>query len=128
MHIQHGGCIMAEKMTLEVFFFFLERHHDQAKSLALSPLLGNCNQYFHNIAALSATWLNCDASSRMQHLVPRSIAEQKEVGGDISEMKRQRCRAARCRGIFIINIILDSGLKSKPFLLFKNQRAYSREK
>jgi hypothetical protein len=53
VHIQHGGCIMAERMTLEAFFF-LEPHHDQAKSAALSPLLANRNQYFHNIAALSA--------------------------------------------------------------------------
>lgn len=43
---------MAEEMMLESLFLF--NIAKTAKSVALSPLLMNCNQYFHNIAALSA--------------------------------------------------------------------------
>lgn len=53
--------IMAEKTTLEPLFF--QSTATTAKSTALSPLLANCNQYFHNIAALSVARASCECAS-----------------------------------------------------------------
>jgi len=82
MHIQHhGGCIMAEKMTLEVFFFF--RAPPRPSQVAgIVSIVGELQSIFSQYSGIvrDMAELRCFIS----HAASRSSVqkkEQKEVGG-----------------------------------------------